>query len=257
MNNFFITPELRDALGGHVAFDTLLNMPGQVFRQVERRRTVRFEAGGKAYFVKAHYGVGWREIFKNLFTLRLPVLGATNEWLAIRRVEALGLRAPTIAAYGVRGSNPAARESFLVTEDVGSSISLEDYCRGWREAPPGFVRKQDLIREVALISKALHEGGVNHRDYYLCHFLRPLCGNDTGLVVIDLHRAQIRRITPRRWIVKDIGGLYFSAMDIGLTQRDLFRFMKIYRGRSLRELLKEEDALWSDVRRRALRLYQE
>ncbi|HEY9396457.1 MAG TPA: lipopolysaccharide core heptose(I) kinase RfaP [Burkholderiales bacterium] len=257
MTDFFITPELRDALGGHVAFDTLLNMPGQVFRQVERRRTVRFEAGGKGYFVKAHYGVGWPEIFKNLFTLRLPVLGATNEWLAIRRVEALGLRAPIIAAYGVRGSNPAARESFLVTEDVGSAISLEDDCRGWRSAPPGFVQKQSLIREVALISKALHEGGVNHRDYYLCHFLRPLSGVDTSLVVIDLHRAQIRRMTPRRWIVKDIGGLYFSAMDIGLTRRDLFRFMKIYRGRPLRELLDQEDTLWCDVKRRALRLYQQ
>jgi hypothetical protein len=43
--------------------------------------------------------------------------------------------------------------------------------------------------------------------------------------LIDLHRAQLRKKTPRRWVVKDVAGLYFSVMDIGLTQRDLFRFV--------------------------------
>ena len=39
------------------------------------------------------------------------------------------------------------------------------------------------------------------------------------LYLIDLHRMQLRRKTPSRWIVKDIAGLYYSSMDIGLTKR--------------------------------------
>lgn len=255
MTDFYITPELREALGADVSFDMFMYMPGEVFREVASRRTVRFQAGGKSYFVKAHRGVGWLEIIKNLCTLRLPVLGAMNEWRAIRRLEALGIRAPVIAAYGKRGTSPAALDSFLVTEDAGPVVSLEEYCAQWRHDPPAFREKQDLLREVALISKSLHEGGVNHRDYYLCHFLRPLSGPDRRLVLIDLHRAQVRRTVPRRWLVKDVGGLYFSAMDIGLTRRDLLRFLKTYRGRPLRRVLADEESFWTDVIKRAHQLY--
>uniref|UniRef100_UPI003AF9562D lipopolysaccharide kinase InaA family protein n=1 Tax=Thiolapillus sp. TaxID=2017437 RepID=UPI003AF9562D len=33
------------------------------------------------------------------------------------------------------------------------------------------------------------------------------------LHLIDLHRVQLRRRVPRRWRVKDVGSLYFSAME--------------------------------------------
>ena len=61
--------------------------------------------------------------------------------------------------------------------------------------------------------------------------------------VIDLHRAQIRNQVPRRWRDKDLIGLYFSSLNIGLTQRDIFRFMRIYFGKSLRDILSEEKVL--------------
>jgi hypothetical protein len=75
------------------------------------------------------------------------------------------------------------------------------------------------------------------------------------LFLIDLHRMQLRRQTPMRWKVKDIAGLYFSSMDIGLTQRDLLRFMVAYRGKSLRDTLKE-DAFWNAVLKRGRSLYK-
>jgi len=69
----------------------------------------------------------------------------------------------------------------------------------------------------------MHENGANHRDYYLCHFLLDLPENDLNqmkLYMIDLHRMQLRRKTPLRWTVKDIAGLYFSSMDIGIKRGD-------------------------------------
>src|SRR5690606_4283685 len=99
----------------------------------------------------------------------------------------------------------------------------------------------------------LHDGGVCHRDFYLCHFLQD-AEDPLKLYLIDLHRALIRRRLGRRWIVKDLGGLYFSALDIGLTTRDLLRFLRVYSGKPLRAALREDGRFWEDVRLRALAL---
>ena len=237
------------SLGG---FEGLFAVEGEVFRRAPGRRTLRFGHGGRSYFVKLHSGVGWAEIFKNLFTLRLPVLGATNEYNAIRRVIAAGLAAPKPEAYACAGRNPAARRSLIVTQDVGESISLETLCATWPERPPTPTEKRALIAEVAALARRMHAGGINHRDFYLCHFLRSY--TDGRLYLIDLHRAQLRRRVPRRWLVKDIGGLYFSAMDIGLTRRDLFRFVRDYSGLPLRDALRDD--FWRDVQARADKLYR-
>ena len=58
---------------------------------------------------------------------------------------------------------------------------------------------------------------------------------------------QIRRRTPLRWLVKDVGSLYFSAMEIGLTRRDLLRFVREYAGPSLRQALVEQADFWRGV----------
>ena len=55
-----------------------------------------------------------------------------------------------------------------------------------------------------------------------------------------LHRAQIRTATPRRWRDKDLASLYFSALDIGLTRRDCWRFLRGYFDRPLRLVLRDE-----------------
>ena len=75
------------------------------------------------------------------------------------------------------------------------------------------------------------------------------------LVLIDLHRVQMRRRVPTRWLLKDLAGLLFSALDCGLTTRDLLRFLKEYRQRPWREVLAAEGGFWRRVSRRARRLY--
>ena len=102
----------------------------------------------------------------------------------------------------------------------------------------------------ALIAKKMHASGVCHRDFYICHFLVRGEGDDR-LTVIDLHRALVKKHLGSRWIVKDIGSLYFSAMDIGLTRRDLYRFIREYTGKPLGVALTEQKAFWEKVSGRA------
>ena len=247
-------------------FDTIMQLDGELYRDVANRRTLRFELGGKRYFLKAHYGVGWKEIFKNLLQLKLPVLGARNEWLAIQQLEQLSVETMTLVGYGERGSNPAKKQSFVITEALEETESLEDFCAAWEQDPPvtkvGIRLKRELIKRIARVSRLMHTHGINHRDYYICHFLLDVSADvlarppdSLRLSLIDLHRVQLRRHTPERWMVKDIGGLYFSSMRIGLTRRDVYRFMAAYRGKPLRATLAEDARFWSRCRLRAYSLY--
>jgi len=205
----------RSLWAGQDPFAAVEELRGEVFRELEARRTLRTEVAGRSYFVKIHRGVGWAEIVKNLLCLRLPVLGADNEWRAIRRLERLGVDTMRGVAFGQRGRNPATRHSFIVTEDLAPTVSLEDYCRDWPAHPPPAAMKHALIRRVAGMARRMHQGGVNHRDFYLCHFLLHLDPAPTPemlkLSLIDLHRAQIREKTPQRWRDKDLAALYFAA----------------------------------------------
>lgn len=241
---------------------------GVIYRDKEGRRTLRFEHQGRGYFLKLHQGVGWREIFKNLAQGRPPVLGAENEYRAIRALEHLSLDTLSVAAYGRSGSNPATQLSFLITDELQHVESLEDICARWPQQPPTLALKRRLIERVAAIARRLHGAGINHRDFYLCHFLlekkeleksASLEADDNfdsrKLYLMDLHRAQIRTRVPRRWLIKDIGGLYYSALDIGLNRRDIFRFMRAYTQRPLRELLTRDRVFWNAVRERARRIY--
>ncbi len=258
-----LSPELFDHFQGDTVFDQIFSIDGELFRKFNNRKTLRFVCDGKRYFLKIHRGVGWKEIFKNLVQLRWPVISAGTEWRAIRRLQNLGIESMTIAGYGQRDWNPASRQSFLITEELENTVSLEHYCRDWPNSPPPFALKYALIDKIAEIAKRLHENGVCHRDFYLCHFLvdrlslrRPFHSNRLRVFLIDLHRAQLRQRMNRRWIVKDLAGLFFSSMDIGLSRQDYFHFMTAYRGKPLRDIMNQETRFWFRVMQCAIALYR-
>ncbi|WP_438971914.1 lipopolysaccharide core heptose(I) kinase RfaP [Methylophaga sp.] len=258
----YIRKDLETAWQNQDCFDLLAKQQGDIYRDKEGRRTLRFTLNGHSYFLKYHAGVGWGEIVKNLLQFRLPIISAKNEWQAIQRFHQLGIGTMTLAAYGERGSNPAKRHSFVVTDDLVNTMSLEDLGKQWRYNRPDFQTKQILIEKLATMSRAMHQAGINHRDYYLCHFLLTdtfadtnVIEADTAVFLIDLHRAQQRRKVPRRWLVKDLGSLYFSAHEVELTQRDLYRFMKTYSDKSLRKIVEQDLAFWRKVEQRAQVLF--
>jgi heptose I phosphotransferase len=80
--------------------------------------------------------------------------------------------------------------------------------------------------------------------------------SDFRLSLIDLHRAQTRAQTPRRWRDKDLAGLYFSVLEIGLTRGDKLRFLKGYCQQPLRSVLRDETRLLAWLERKAGKLYE-
>ncbi|MCX4190753.1 lipopolysaccharide core heptose(I) kinase RfaP [Methylophaga sp. OBS3] len=266
MNNdkLFLRKEFQLAWANKSVFSQVKSITGDVFRDKEGRRTLRFDFQNHSYFLKYHAGIGWQEVFKNLIAFRLPIFSARNEWQAIQFLEKLGLDTMTLAAYGEKGWNPAKRQSFVITDELTKTMSLEWVGEQWQSQPPTFQTKQTLISKLAHISRVMHTNGINHRDFYLCHFLldesfasHNTYTEDMPIYLIDLHRAQIRKKIPERWLVKDLGSLFFSASRVPLTSRDLLRFMKQYSGLPLRELLQTQSDFWKHVQQRAETLLAE
>ncbi|MDF7670535.1 lipopolysaccharide core heptose(I) kinase RfaP [Orbaceae bacterium ESL0721] len=238
-------------------FYNVEQLKGEVFRAVKQRKTLNFQLNGNSYFIKIHRGITVKEILKNLLALRKPVLDAKQEWVAIHRLQQAGVPSMNGRAFGRKGFNPLTRHSFIITEDLNSTISLEDFTKEWFQFPPLPTLKRALIIYLANMVARMHQAGVNHRDCYLCHFLLDIPLFEKGeikLSVIDLHRAQTRARVPKRWRDKDLIGLYFSSRDIGLTRRDIYRFLKVYFNQPLKTILNDERALITQAERKAERI---
>jgi len=314
---------MREDLG-HLNFDELMEIgkspPGGPYNVEEARnklgeegrRTVSFSHNGERYYLKIHDGVGWKEIGKNLtsWPLRLPVLGAENEWKGVHHLrrqtllQNIGLNTLNIAGYGTRErrlgkilNNPAKRQSLIVTDEIPQTISLEDLFKDSKyrghNVNKTFIKirfKRWLIEQLAQTARVLHSSGANHRDFYLSHFLlqrtdeshEPTPDN-SSLFLIDLHRMQIHKptksawikaavkgllklqrpqppqsVTPSPWRMRDVSGLHYSSMNIGLTKRDLIRFISTYENisnRKVLEALQGNNRFWRKVQSRAQNLY--
>ncbi len=248
--------ELVEAWKEKPVFDLVQQLVGKVAREMPDRQTLRFELDGQVYYRKWHRGVGWTEIIKNLIHLRWPVLGARNEWAALNKMRALDIPGLIPVAFGERGKNPSTRQSFIVTRELRDVIQLDHFFEQ-REVSP--VIKRGLINKVALIARELHAAGINHRDFYLCHFMLrefSLTADVQDITLVDLHRAQLRVQVPERWRVKDVGGLLFSCLNLGFSQRDYWRFLTVYFATDLRSILREHSSLLQKIRQRARTTYK-
>ncbi len=236
-------------------------LSGPIAREFADRQTLRFELAGNAYYRKLHRGVGWREIVKNLIQLRLPILGAKNEWLALNKLRALDIPTLEPVAYGEQKKNIAKKMSFIVTRELAGVVQLDHY---FQQHSVDIKEKIVLLRKVAEIARAVHAAGINHRDFYLCHFMLELesvaqwrqGGAEPKLYIVDLHRAQLRSKVPKRWQIKDLSSLYFSSFDLGFTRYDYLRFMRDYWQLPLRTLFSTNMPPLNAIVRRAVKTYK-
>lgn len=252
-------PDFAAIAGQGDIFEYLKHLDGQVARKVENRETIRFELNHSAYYRKFHQGVGWQEIIKNWIRLRAPILGAANEWHALNKLHDIGVDSLEAVAYGVRGKNPARLESFLVTKELSGTIKLHELLQNRdRYLQLSYAKRKSITQRVAEIAKAMHGAGINHRDFYFCHFLIDEKSLEEGspikIHLVDLHRAQIRKKVPTRWQVKDIASLHFSSLDLGVSSKEYLRFLSLYFDQPLRPLLASR--LLNRISTRSQKLYE-
>ena len=87
----FLSSPFKEAWKDKDPFEEIKKIEGAIYRQVLNRSTTRFEFAGQVFYIKFHTGSSLREILKNLVCLKLPVLGARNEYLAISKLHELNV----------------------------------------------------------------------------------------------------------------------------------------------------------------------
>ena len=235
-------------------FAGFMQLSGRVFRDVPGRKTMQINLGERSYFIKQHFGVGWGEIAKNLMIGKKPIISAMTEVKAIQKLDEIGIATTPLVAYGQRGSNPANLQSFVLTEDLGDIVSLEDICADPKTYPMTAQTKQLMLKAVANLATKLHGSGQElasvHRDFYFCHFAlqhQHAKVNQYDLYLVDLHRMLLNQAPNGNAVMKDIAGFYFSAMQNGFSVDELDIFKQHY--------LKQSDAFWLQVNKRANQLF--
>ena len=252
MKTVCVIPEyITQYLTGANHFEAMMALQGKAFRDVPGRKTMRVVIGDHSYFIKQHFGVGWGEIVKNLLSFKMPVISAMTEVNAIQQMDKLGIPTTPLVAYGQQGYNPATTRSFVMTEDLGEIVSLEEFCADWRSNPPAPAVKAAIVKAVAQLAAKFHGAGLCHRDFYLCHFVMKKLEMEQGgfnLHLIDLHRVLQQQSPTGQTVMKDIAGLVFSAMDSGFEGADWDLFKQYY--------LPQTPQFWAQVEARANKLHQ-
>jgi heptose I phosphotransferase len=204
---------------------------GKLVRRIGERSTVRIELstenGPQAFYLKRHGRLSIRELLKSWLRATWPVHGARPEWNAILRFHQLGIPTMTPVAFG-----ECAGRSLLLTAALEPSVNLLDLTRTKDFQSFSGNRLNLLLRETVAIARTMHSAGLHHQDFYLNHLL--LCAAATGedrVHVIDLGRVRESLRLGRRWIVKDLAQLNYSARLIPAKLR--LRFLRHYLGRRL------------------------
>ena len=148
----------------------------------------------------------------------------------MRRMAADGIACTSPVAYGEELNAGREIRSAVLTAEVPGD-SLERRFNSW--TPSDRATFRPLIEPLAELVGRLHERGYIHRDLYFSHvFFDPGCPPDQCLRLIDLQRVIRPRGLRRRWIVKDLASLNFSAPSPLITRADRVRWLTRYLGAS-------------------------
>ena len=225
---------------GLVTLDALMTTRGTKFlRQLDERANVRIElpcGDGPVVtaFLKRHVTsdlCGW---LRGGFSCRALLGPGSIEAHNVQRLRMAGVPTMQVIAHGQRVRRPWRVESFVLVEQIPNAMPLDDYLRERFGPPvpgPGDAQRRDLVTRLAHLVRRFHSAGFNHRDLYCCHvFVQDRAEQAPGLYLIDLQRVERRRWFRRRWLVKDLAQLSYSAPAERISRTDRMRFFRSYLG---------------------------
>ena len=190
-----------------------------------------------AVYLKRHYRLPWWQGILSAFWPSGNWSPALQEFHHLQWAHEQGLPVPRIVAAGEFLKPGARLQSFLAIEELTGMLALHQAIplAARQLDPRTFSRwKAGLAREMARLTRFLHERRYFHKDLYLCHFYIPQA--DTVLVprwqgrvhMIDFHRLGHHPFTWPVWRLKDLAQLLYSSDMEGVGVRDRLRFWRYY-----------------------------
>lgn len=213
---------------------------GRLLRTLSDRENWRLEfdrggTGRQVMYLKKHRIRSWIHWLRARLGVGPGVTPGRVEAHNVERLERSGIAAMRLVAYGEGLRADGVAESFVLTEELAGYLPLDDFLRRRFEpvnegtAAPRDPHLDRLIADVADVASRFHREGFNHRDLYCCHFFIREASRGRFLVnVIDLQRVERRRWLRRRWVVKDLAQLAYSAPRERISRTRRLAFMKHY-----------------------------
>jgi len=169
---------------------------------------------------------------KNWLSHRRRISCASCEVEPIRELPAAGVCTPKIIAYGSQWDALFEKRSFIITEKIPGAEALERKLPDCFNDPPtteNLKSRRDFIARFAAFIKRFHQTGYCHRDLYFSHiFYRT----DGTFYLIDLARAFKPTVLRRRFLIKDIAQIHYSAPASCFSRSDRLRFYLAYTARN-------------------------
>jgi hypothetical protein len=154
------------------------------------------------------------------------------EWVSASQLTSTGVSTPRTIAYGEQWGSLFEKRSFVITEKIPSAEALErklPECFNERPTSTNLKRRRQFIAQLASFIKKFHETNYRHRDLYFSHIFQD---NDGRFFLIDLARVFKPVVLCRRYQIKDIAQVYYSAPKRYFSNTDRLRFYLGYAGKS-------------------------
>ena len=155
-----------------------------------------------------------------------------QEYAGMRELTAAGIGTPKAVCYGEQWNALFEKRSFIIAEEIPDAEALErrlPQCFGERATAENLKLRRDFIARLARFIRKFHQTGYRHRDLYFSHIFYS---NDGRFFLIDLARAFKPRILGRRFQIKDLSQVHYSAPRRHFSATDRLRFYAGYTGRS-------------------------
>jgi len=188
-------------------------------------------------YLKRHYRLPWWQGMLATLWPQGDWSPALREYRHLQWAHAQGLPVPRVVAAGEYVQPLGKLRSFLAIEELAGMHALHEAIPlAAKQLEPSRFRlwKIGLVKEMARLTRFLHQRHFFHKDLYLCHFYVP--NTDTLVLpqwqgrvhMIDFHRLGHHPLTRAWWRIKDLGQLLFSSDVEGIDVRDRLRFWRYY-----------------------------
>jgi heptose I phosphotransferase len=147
------------------------------------------------------------------------------------------INTPQTIAYGQQWQGFFEKRSFIITEKIPDSFSLEV------KLPK---KTKTFIENLASFVRKFHNTGFRHRDLYLCHIF---CDSRGQFTLIDLSRVFKPLVFSKKFLVKDLAQLYYSAPAVFFTKTDRLKFLLCYLQKD--KLTKQDKILIKKIKSKA------
>lgn len=232
-NSMLINKDYLDLLKDNSldTFEALRDFNGGSFLKKNKFRSVaRIELGSRIFYLKRHFWP-WRERLRSVNPL-LRKEDAKNEWDNMLLLNSLGFNTMTPIAFGERKKFALPYFSLTLTENLYDAEKLEVFFpRHFRPLldHEKIKDKRAHIKKLAVLTRDLHNHGLNHQDFYLGHIL--IRQGEDKFFIIDVQRMHRNRSISLHDRIKDLAQLTYSATSLGVfTKTDLLRFFHVYAG---------------------------